>query len=256
MGLRIAQLRMVPIKGDLAANGAMLMAALAELAPRHVDVVVTPECFTDGYVSTEDHVTAESLRHYAIDPAASPLVEDVEAWARTNRAWVILGCSRLAPDGIRNSALIVNRHGTRVGWYDKTHCQAHDRKYVAGQTLAAFDGDFGRFGVLICADRRWPEAVRTLALQGARIIFNPTYGLHDAFNTNLMRTRSYESEVAIAFTHPRLSLLTGPAGNVLGEDADAGTRFSIREIDLDEVDRIRAGPTSHLKDRRPDLYAR
>jgi len=245
-----------PIKGDLAANGAILMAALAELTPHHPDVVVTPECFTDGYVSTEDHVTAESLHQYAIDPVASPLVDGVSAWARTNRAWVILGCSRLAPDGVRNSALILNRSGACVGWYDKTHCQAHDRKYVAGQALPVFDGDFGRFGVLICADRRWPETVRTLALQGARIIFNPTYGLHDAFNTQMMRTRSYESAIAIAFTHPRLSLLTGPAGNVISQDSDASTRCSIHEIDLDEVDRIRAGPTAHLKDRRPELYAR
>ena len=48
--------------------------------------------------------------------------------------------------------------------------------------------------------------MRTLALKGARIIFNPTYGMHDR---HMMQTRSYESEVVIAFCHPAQSLVTG-----------------------------------------------
>ena len=67
-----------------------------------------------------------------------------------------------------------------VGSYDKTHCQNTDAKYLEGRSLPVFQSDFGTFGVMICADRRWPETVRTLAAKGARVIFNPTYGMHDA----------------------------------------------------------------------------
>ena len=68
------------------------------------------------------------------------------------------------------------------------------------------------------------------------------------FNTAMMRTRSFECEVFIAFTHMRQSLVTGPGG----DDDDV----SVTRIDLAHVDRVRQGPTSHLKDRRPELYRR
>ena len=68
---------------------------------------------------------------------------------------------------------------------------------------------------MICADRRWPETVRALALQGARMIFNPTYGNYGEMNNCLMRTRSFENSVLIAFTHPSQSLITAPRGRIV-----------------------------------------
>ncbi|MBI4310748.1 MAG: carbon-nitrogen hydrolase family protein, partial [Chloroflexi bacterium] len=110
------------------------------------------------------------------------------------------------------------------------------------------------FGVMICADRRWPETVRSLALQGARVIFNPTYGMYGEQNLWLMRTRSYESEVFIAFTHPLEALLTGPEGEVVVDETREEIPFSVTEIDLTAVDQRRARESSHLKDRRTELY--
>ena len=144
--------------------------------------------------------------------------------------------------------------GELAGCYDKTHCQTHDQKYLPGQSLPAFDSDFGPFGVLICADRRWPEAVRSLALQGARVIFNPTFGMCDDRNRRMMQTRSFESEVFIAFTHPAQSLLTGPEGEIVCNETPPADDYSITEIDLSQVDAVRARPAAHLKDRRSDLY--
>ena len=190
--LRIAQVRIVPEKGALDANHARLMAALEGIAPSRPDVVITPECFLDGYVAGEDSVTAASLLDYAIDPADSPFARDASAWAAANNAWLVLGCTRAAPEGAYNSALIFDRRGELAGTYDKTHLQEQDLKFQRGQSLPVFDSDFGAFGVMICADRRWPETVRTLALKGARVIFNPTYGMHKETNLHMMRTRSYE----------------------------------------------------------------
>jgi len=256
MNIRVAQVRTVPEKGDLEANHRTLMSVLGDLAGSAVDVVVTPECFLDGYVSTEDAVSREGIKDYAIVPSDSPYVDSVSAWAGENSTWVVWGCSRLSPDGVYNTALIHGRRGELVGFYDKTHLQLHDYKYDPGQKLSVFDSDFGPFGVMICADRRWPETVRSLALQGARVIFNPTYGMHDDRNVRMMQTRSYESEVFIAFTHPQQSLLTGPTGDILCNDTSGDTLFSITEIDLSLVDEVRAGEMAHLRDRRTDLYLR
>ena len=109
--IRIAQIRVVPKRGDLSANCEKLMDVLGGLTGQGVDVVVTPECFLDGYIAVEDSVTGESLADYAIDPANSPYVEDVSTWAREDAAWVVLGCSRLASEGVANSALLIDRKG-------------------------------------------------------------------------------------------------------------------------------------------------
>ena len=254
MHIRIAQIRTVPEKGNIANNSRTLLGVLSDLTKIDVDVVVTPECFLDGYVSTEEAVNSANISQYAIDPSGSPYLNGIAAWARENSAWVVYGCSRLSPEGVYNTALLLDREGKLRGWYDKTHCQTHDKKYVQGQKIGTFDSDFGQFGVMICADRRWPETVRSLALQGARVIFNPTYGMHDEKNLHMMQTRSYESEIFIVFTHPRQSLITGPTGNIICNDTREDLDFSLTEIDLSEVDEARVADSAHLRDRRPELY--
>ena len=108
--------------------------------------------------------------------------------------------------------------------------------------------------MMICADRRWPETVRALAIKGARIIYNPTYGMHDETNLRMMQTRSYESEVFIAFTHPQQSLVTDPNGSIVVNNEDDEDSITISEIDISLADQVRSGESAHLKDRRPDVY--
>ena len=67
--------------------------------------------------------------------------------------------------------------------------------------------------------------------------------------------RAYESEVAIAFTHPLQSLVTGANGEVLCNEVGLNTTYSITEIDLTQVDARRdTASRSHLATRRIDLY--
>lgn len=245
----------MPEKGNLQENFQALTSVLEELEDESFDVLVTPECFLDGYVVTENSVSAAALVNYAIDPHHSSYVRALAAWAGRRGVWVIFGCTRRASEGSYNTALIIDREGTLVDSYDKTHLLTHDVKYAVGRRLPVFPSDFGAFGVMICADRRWPETVRTLALKGARVIFNPTYGMHDERNLCMMRTRSYESEVAIAFTHPLQSLVTGANGEVLCNEVGLSTTYSVTEIDLTQVDARRdIASRSHLTTRRTDLY--
>ena len=253
MPIRVAQIKVYPKRGDCNANQARLHSLLTAIAPHQPDVVITPECFLDGYVADSD-VSAETLADYAIDPDTAPEIKAVQHWAADNNTWMIYGCMRRTTQGVYNTALIISRSGQLVGHYDKTHLQTHDLKFLAGQALPVFESDFGPFGVMICADRRWPETVRTLALRGARVIFNPTYGMHDDRNRHLMQTRSWESEIIIAFTHPAQSLITGPRGEILGNEESPINDFVITDIHLNMVDKARAGNSAHLKDRRPDLY--
>ena len=108
-----------------------------------------------------------------------------------------VGYAELTPQKQRfNTAILVGPDGAIVGKYRKVHLPGHSehKPKAAFQHLEKkyFEvGDLGfrvwRFmdtitGMLICNDRRWPEAFRVLALQGAEIValgFNtPTDNLH------------------------------------------------------------------------------
>jgi predicted amidohydrolase len=250
--IRVAQIKVYPDKGKMKVNHRKLAEVLKEIEKeKAVDVVVTPEGFLDGYVSTEKSVSKEDMVRYAIEPNASEYTRNVSRWAMRNKAWFVYGCTRKATDGIFNTALIYNRKGRLVGMYDKLHLQTHDYKYTPGKHLRVYESEFGPFGVMICADRRWPETARTLTLQGARVIFNPTYGMHGEMNLCMMRTRSYENGIYIVFTHPGQSLITNPRGRVVCNNEDEGKSYTITEIDLSKAPANKGG---HIVDRRPDVY--
>ncbi len=250
--IRVAQIKVYPDKGRIEANHIKLMKILADIEKEHeVDVVVTPEGFLDGYVATEKSVTKDDMAKYAIEPLTSSYTRMVSDWAKRNKAWLIYGCARKTADGVFNTSLIYNRGGSLVGMYDKLHLQRHDKKYIRGKSLNICESDFGRFGVMICADRRWPETARTLTLKGARVIFNPTYGMHGDLNLCMMRTRSYENGIFIVFTHPGQSLITGPNGAVVCNNEDKSQTYTVTDIDLSEAPADKSG---HIIDRRPDVY--
>jgi len=250
--IRVAQIKVYPDKGRIEANHIILMKILAGIEKEHeVDIVVTPEGFLDGYVATEKSVTKDDMVKYAIEPLTSRYTQVVSDWAGRNKAWLIYGCARKAANGVFNTALIYNRGGSLVGMYDKLHLQKHDHKYIPGKHLDVYESDFGLFGVMICADRRWPETARTLTLHGARVIFNPTYGMHGDLNLCMMRTRSYENGIFIVFTHPGQSLITGPNGAVVCNNEDKGQTYTVTEIDLSKA---LADKSGHIVDRRPDVY--
>jgi N-carbamoylputrescine amidase len=138
--------------------------------------------------------------------------------------------------------------------YHKTHLQTHDLQYAAGQSLPVWPTAWGKVGIMICADRRWPETARTLRLQGARLILNPTYGFHNDLNEAMMRTRAYENQCFIAFAHPQQSLVTDPSGRVIAKENAAASEQSVPRVLICDIDLSQAKDDNHLRDRRPEIY--
>jgi predicted amidohydrolase len=65
----------------------------------------------------------------------------------------------------------------------------------------------------------------------------------------MMRTRAFENQCFIAFTHPQQSLVTNPKGRIIANEQDDGPAVCICDVDLSE-----ARDDNHIRDRRPDLY--
>jgi predicted amidohydrolase len=160
--------------------------------------VVFPELafttfFPRGWMEDQAEVAERYVEREMPGPQTRPLFDE----AKKLGVGFYIGYAELTPDNHRfNTAILVGPDGRMVGKYRKVHLPGHaDHKpQAAFQHLEKkyFEvGNLGfrvwRFmdtvtGMLICNDRRWPEAFRVLALQGAEIValgFNtPTENLH------------------------------------------------------------------------------
>ena len=249
--VRIAMMHGVPVKWGLEENFKVFLEQVEVAAKKKVDVMITPECWLDGYAAPDKGSTPEKLKAVAQDLEESPYLKQVAALAKKHKMQICFGFSSLEEGLVYNTAGLWDVDGSLIGIYHKNHLQTHDLQYSYGEGLPVFDaGKLGTVGMMICADRRWPETVRTMRLKGAKLILNPTYGFWGDMNTAIMRTRSFENQCFIAFTHPQNSLVTGPKGQIVYEwegDGEAGVKFCT--IDLSE-----AKDNNHLQDRRPELY--
>lgn len=190
----------------------------------------------------------------------------------------------LGPDGepIEGQTL----RGETVPFYSKTHLPdarlpdsglAEPFHFEAGQHLPVFNTPLAKIGILICYDRRFPEAWRALALAGAEIIFMPSCvpvwspaaaaTTADTFVSEL-QTRSCENVLFVAAcnragteiidgtesTFVGNSCLIGPGGGLIERLGPNDNERILQTIDLGLVEKVRER-LPVLRDRRPDIYA-
>ena len=77
---------------------------------------------------------------------------------------------------VKNTCALIDRSGEVAGSYSKVHLMdaigiRESDAAVPGAKLGVFDTDFGRIGLMVCFDLRFPEQPRSMVLQGADIIF-------------------------------------------------------------------------------------
>ena len=244
--VRVGMIKAEPVKWNRRKNWNKLDRLVREAVWRGAKLVIMPECFLDGYVIHEKRCTPQSLRRIAERGEKGTYVRKFSALARELGLYLVAGFTD-TPDGktFYNAAYLFDPRGGVAGKYYKIHVA---RGYTPGDALPVFHTTFGQVGILICADRRWPENIRILALKGAELILIPSYGMWHEANECWMRTRGYENGVYICFTHPKVALLVNPRGSVEAKLIGNVDDVLVHDIDLDAVTH------THLHDRRPDLY--
>ena len=242
-------LKAMPRKWDVEGNWAIFEEQFRRHQGDGIDVFITPECFLDGYAVTEEDWTVPKFAEVAQDVSESTYLQRIRDMARQTKTHIVFGFTELLDSFFYNCALLVDADGEIMGKYHKTHLQNHDHRFAPGQDLPVFDLDIGCVGMVICADRRWPESIRTLRLKGAEICLMPTYGMWHLDNEWWMRTRSYENQMFVCFAHPNAALITNPKGGVEAKLQSNLPDVLVHEIDLSEVT-----DDNHLTNRRPELY--
>lgn len=270
-------------------------AELCELIDRlaaHADFVMPTELSTTPYFGVVRDRSLEAWAE-ALDGSFLTKVRQIaERRSATILMPVYLKCENgtfantvvvCGPDGRVVKGRLTGRDP--VGYFTKVHLPSawRDDKgldepfyFRKGDSFPVFDTPLARIGVLICYDRRFPEAWRSMALAGAELIFmpscvpswNPTSlaSTGDMFVSELS-TRACENGVFVAacnrageqnfsnvVTHfIGRSCVIDPAGGVIEQAPGDGAANLMVEIDLDNVRRVRRR-LNLLQERQPDAY--
>ncbi|CAN1504021.1 COG0388 Predicted amidohydrolase [Methylophilaceae bacterium] len=167
------------------ASGPYVTANLSE-AERLIEVaanqgaklVALPEYFALMGFKETDKVAARE------EEGKGPIQQFLKSMAKKHKIWLIGGSVPLVsnfPNKVRNSCLVYDDQGQQVARYDKIHLfglnlgneQYHEEKTIeSGDVIKVVDTPFGKIGLSICYDLRFPELYR--AMKDVNIIVVPS----------------------------------------------------------------------------------
>lgn len=156
-GLRLAALHFTPRFGEVEANRAQLLGALASLG--EVDLVVLPELATTGFCLQPDQARAWA------ETSAGETASALSAWARERGALLACGLALREGQRLSNAQLLFDRDGSLANVYRKRHLWGHDTLWATpgDEPGAIAETSIGPVAQLICADIGHLETVFGLA---------------------------------------------------------------------------------------------
>ncbi len=245
---------------NVEANEASAFALLEEAAAGGADLASLPEFWPRQGSAAEMRAAAE--------PVPGPRTERLAEIAMRHRMWV-LGGSVLETDGdgekVFNTSVLFDRDGSLVARYRKIHLFDADPPgavpsresfvFRPGEEVVTAETEFGRVGLSICYDVRFPELYRALAVQGAKIVFVPSAFRFETGVDHwdvLLRARAIEDQVFIVAAAQwgtwggtgkerrnfGNSLVADPWGRIVAR-AEDGVGVTFADLDLEEVRRVR-----------------
>jgi deaminated glutathione amidase len=241
---------------DVDDNLATARRLLAEAAGKGAKLVTLPEYWPIMGMSDSDKVG------HAEQPGQGPIQEFMAAQAREHGFWLIGGTLPLVSGEagrVLNTTLVYDPEGKPVSRYDKIHLfgftrgeESYDeaRTIVPGEAVGSFEAPFGKVGLSVCYDLRFPELYRAmgeLALIVVPAAFTHTTGM--AHWEVLLRARAIENQCYVlasaqggthrngrrTFGH---SMLIGPWGEVRGQLPE-GEGVVVGEIDTGFLAEVR-----------------
>ncbi len=233
---------------------------IIEAARNEARLVVLPEMFAMMGASPQDKVLVK-------EPFGQGKIQNfLSEQARSNKTWIVGGTIPITcdnPDKVRAACLVFNDEGDCVARYDKIHLfdvtLSEDESYKESETtqggdeMIVIDTPFGKLGLAVCYDIRFPELFRCLLNKGAEIIAIPaafTFTTGVAHWELLIRTRAIENFCYMigacqGGTHPNNrstygnSMIIEPWGTIAAkkEGTDSGVIYS--SIDLNKLNHAR-----------------
>ena len=196
----VAAIQMVSTP-DVAENLAAVRRLVAQAAAQGAGFVALPEYWPIMGMSDTDKVA------HAEQPGQGPIQECMSDMAREHGIWLVGGTLPMAsPDAgkVLNSTLVYDPQGQLASRYDKIHlfgfnkgAESYDeaRTIVPGAQIGVFEAPFGRVGLSVCYDLRFPELYR--AMGECALIVVPAAFTHTTGRAHwevLLRARAIENQ--------------------------------------------------------------
>jgi predicted amidohydrolase len=166
-------------------------------------------------------------------PEPGPITRFLTRKAAQYRTYIIASYWRKSPKGPGryNSAVLFDRQGKVVGYYDKTFPTIGEIEdgVLPGRGAVVFDTDFGRVGAMICFDFNFTELLAEYKKQGAELIcFLSNYRAGKLIPAAALRNQCF-----IASAVPgENGVIVDPLGRTLAESSAYG-RIIFARINLD-----------------------
>ena len=280
----VAAAQLGPSSSTKAQTVERMVALIQEAGRRDVELLTFSELSLTPYFATRVHAAWQDFPEDGLPSAVTqPLFE---AARQAELHWIFPFAER-ENGQVYNTAVLIDPTGTIVQKYRKAHIPGvveprgegldiFEKRYFTEGNLgfpvtALRTGESARLGMLICYDRRFSEAYRTLALDGAELIcipYNtPTFGRppeegHETAEI-LLRAAAIENQVFIvaagkAGVEDGVEYIGGsevisPEGKVLAKARTDGDELVVTTIDLDTLTKLKAR-WDFMPDRRPELY--
>lgn len=267
--IKIAAIQM-PTVEDKMENVRTVKTYLEKIKDENPDFVILPEMFCCPYQTENFPIYAEK--------EGGPVWQQLSGYAKQYGIYLIGGSmpEKDAEGNVYNTSYIFDREGKQIGKHRKVHLFDIDVKggqtfkesdtLTAGDSDTVFDTEFGKIGVMLCFDIRFPELSRMMVNDGAKVIFVPA-----AFNMTTgpahwelsFRTRALDNQIYMVGCAPARdvsagyiswghSIVTDPWGRVTGM-LDENEGILLAELDMDYEEQVRE-ELPLLKSRRKDMY--
>lgn len=213
--LRVAGLVVRWVRGDKEANFRRVEKLIREAAGKGARIVVTTECFLDGYAIADRSIPLDVYRALGEPIPDGTYFKKLAALAAELKIYLIAGMTEADGDLRYNIVVLIGPDGRLIGKYRKQLLGHELIRNTPGKESPVFPTEFGKVGVFICADRTDPKLVRRFCEQGADYLICPSGGMFGPKNDAILQARSKENKKHIIFVHPIEFLVTGPDGAVL-----------------------------------------
>jgi predicted amidohydrolase len=164
-----------------------------------------------------------------LQPAVTHMLDRLGRAAAEHHMYLVCSSDTAEQDrSYRNTAFLLGRDGHEIGRYYKVHPTIGESDRVRGESFPVFDTpDLGGVGMLICYDMVMPESSRSLALNGADVIFVPTMGGavttgDESLSLAAFRTRAADNYVYLVIAMRGGAMIISPQGRVLSEAKHPG----------------------------------
>jgi N-acyl-D-amino-acid deacylase len=214
--VRIAGVVLKWIRGDKAANFERAESMIREAAVGGAKIVCTTECFLDGYAISDKSIPLDTYRALGEQIPNGTYFQKLSRLAAELHVYLIVGMLEADGDDRFNTAAMIGPNGKLIGRYHKQRLGHEAGRNTPGKVSSIFETDFGKTGVMICADRRYPDIVGGFCQRGADFLICPSGGMFGPQrNDPILQARSRENRRHLVFVHPAEFLVTGPDGSIV-----------------------------------------